>query len=358
MYIPVFKVRVDCITYNHAPFIVDALNGFCMQETDFPFVCTIVDDASTDGAQDIINNYLQKYFAIEDRGEIKETDDFRQVFAQHNTNPNCFFRVLFLKYNHYQVKKRKQRYFDEFGNVKYIAKCEGEDYWTDRLKLQTQVDFLENNPEFTMTCHRTQLYSVRQQRMIGENYCYNKSGQLNPKDVIYRGGLFISTCSIIFRRYVKDNIPAYWEKCKVGDYPLQIACVMRGKAYYFDRPMSVYRVENMNSWMGSQKMRQLDSNRLEVIQSQIDMFRGFSEDYPYYSKYFKNKIAHQINSNIPKNGSSQDVISYRHYFSKEMKAFSIIQKFDSMIMALRIPKLPGLYNKLFNARFKYHQVKY
>ena len=62
-----FKVCVRCMTYNHSAFIEDAMNGFCMQRTNFPFVCIIVDDASTDSEQEVIKNYLQKNFLLEDK---------------------------------------------------------------------------------------------------------------------------------------------------------------------------------------------------------------------------------------------------------------------------------------------------
>ena len=149
-----FKVAVKCFTYNHASFIKDALDGFCIQKTDFPYVCIIVDDASTDGEQDVIRQYLSEHFSLEDDVTRKEeTDDYLLTFARHRTNLNCFFAVLFLKYNHYNKKSKAPYYQQWTDDVPYLAFCEGDDYWTDPSKLQKQVDFLEKHQDYVICSH-------------------------------------------------------------------------------------------------------------------------------------------------------------------------------------------------------------
>ena len=100
---PKFKVCVRCFTFNQADYIEDAMNGFTMQQTDFPFVCCIVDDASTDKEQKVIKNYMDRNFNLSDSSVSykKETDYANIIYAQHNSNKNCFFAVLFLKENLY-----------------------------------------------------------------------------------------------------------------------------------------------------------------------------------------------------------------------------------------------------------------
>ena len=85
-------IRVSCMTFNHASYIEAAMNGFCMQNTKFPFVCTIIDDASIDGDPEVIRRYLADYFAINDEvtARKEETNDYVMQFAQHKTNKNCF----------------------------------------------------------------------------------------------------------------------------------------------------------------------------------------------------------------------------------------------------------------------------
>ena len=165
-----FMVCVKYITFNHANYIEDAMNGFTMQETNFPYVCTILDDASTDGEQEVIKKYLQEHFDLDNRSVVRneETDDYVLTFAQHKTNRNCYFAVLFLKYNHYSIKKPKDQYIKEWLDVKHIALCEGDDYWTHPQKLQMQYESLEAHPEYTMICSRTKRYSLSKQAFISD----------------------------------------------------------------------------------------------------------------------------------------------------------------------------------------------
>ena len=101
-----YLVGVRCFTYNHAPYIEDALNGFTMQQTSFPFITMVVDDASTDGEQDVIRTYLNKHFDTQnsDVAYHKETDYAHISFAQHKSNKNCYIVVLYLKENLYSKK--------------------------------------------------------------------------------------------------------------------------------------------------------------------------------------------------------------------------------------------------------------
>lgn len=344
---PTFLVRVSCMTYNHSAYIIEAMDGFCMQNTDFPYVCIIIDDASTDGEPEIIKKYIEKNFKLEDRTItcFEETDDYKLTFAHHKTNKNCYFAFFSLKYNHYSIKKSKSPYWQRWSDTKYIALCEGDDYWTDPLKLQKQVYFLEKHPDYTMVCNRTQLLSERQKTFIGENYCYIHDRKVKTKDIIYRSGLFISTCSIVFRKDIQENYPYYCIKCAVGDYPLQIMAAMRGNVYYFNDIMSVYRIQNSNSWMASQKWHSADEKNLRRIDSMINMFKGFSFDYPKYKKNFNNKIAQYLISQSPYRftQSDKDLNLYLQYYKKEYKQFPLFWKFVNILRMNNIPILRGFY---------------
>lgn len=341
-------VRVSCMTFNHSAFIENAMNGFCMQQTNFPFVCTIIDDFSTDGEQQVINNYLQTYFDLDNNGITRneETNDYMLIFSRHKSNRNCFFAVLFLKYNHYK-KKSKQSYIEEWNREsKYFAICEGDDYWTDSSKLQKQVYFLESHPDFVMTCNRTLLLSVKKAKIIGERYCYNGDSIVKTKDVIYRTGNYISTCSIVYKKEILDDYPDYCRKCLVGDYPLQIVAAMKGFIYYFNDVMSVYRVDNIKSWIGQQKWLSADPQRLEIIKSRINMFRGFSKDYPQYKVYFNNKIADEIRRNMPYSMWDYEGLNkYISFFQSEIKDFSLFWKIDFYLRKTRLPLLNRYYYK-------------
>src|SRR5690554_3017735 len=119
-------VSICCITYNHEDFIRDAIEGFLMQKTSFPIEIIIHDDASTDNTANIIEEYANKY-------------------------PDLFVTIL---QSENQWSKGGGSIYARFvyprARGKYIALCEGDDYWTDPLKLQKQVDFLEANPEYIL----------------------------------------------------------------------------------------------------------------------------------------------------------------------------------------------------------------
>ena len=139
-----YKVAVWCNTYNQATYITQTMDGFCCQQTDFPFVCLIMDDSSTDGEPEVINQYLHDNFETE---WTKESDDFHLTLARHRENRNCYFAVYLLKYNHYSIKKKRLRYYSAVADaIDYVALCEGDDYWTDEHKLQKQADALDADP--------------------------------------------------------------------------------------------------------------------------------------------------------------------------------------------------------------------
>ena len=123
-------VSICCITYNQEKYIAQCLDGFLMQKTTFPFEIVISNDCSTDNTKKIIDSYLSKYPAI-----------FKDVSPQQNIGMNKNF--------HHVLEK---------ASGKYIAYCEGDDYWIDENKLQMQVDFLENNPEYGMCFTNFNIY--------------------------------------------------------------------------------------------------------------------------------------------------------------------------------------------------------
>ncbi len=235
-----FIVRVSCLTYNHAPYIVDTMNGFTMQQTSFPFVCIIIDDASTDGEQIVITHYLEENFDLSDKSivKIKETDNFRRTFARHKSNLNCFFVVILLKYNHYSIGK-PSGYIKDWVNCQYLATCEGDDYWIDPFKLQKQVDFLENNPSYNMVYTR---YKEDHSGTIKEGSWNLLEGNCIKPYLLRKG--FIPTASVMFRYsfkfdddYKKMNFP-------LGDAPIWIQLMHSGPIKLLPDETTVYRIIN------------------------------------------------------------------------------------------------------------------
>ena len=213
---PNFLVDVRCMTFNQSMYITDTMNGFCMQETSFPFVCIIVDDASTDGAQDVIKQYVSEHFDLSDGSEAyeKETDYAYITYARHKENKNCYFAVLYLKENHFTIKKSKFPYFAEWRDVcKYEALCEGDDYWVDSLKLQKQVDVMDAHPEYTM-CTTDAIVQSESGELNWTRYNENKIVPI--EDIIEKGGLWLQTATFLFRNGINSDMIECGRKCHVG----------------------------------------------------------------------------------------------------------------------------------------------
>lgn len=127
-------VSVCCLVYNHAPFLRECFEGFVMQKTNFSIEILVHDDASTDGSQEIIKEYTAKYPTL--------------------------FKPIYQKENQYSKGGGiMQKYLYPRAKGKYIALCEGDDYWTDPYKLQKQVDFLETHLDYSLCCHRYRIYN-------------------------------------------------------------------------------------------------------------------------------------------------------------------------------------------------------
>ena len=215
-------VSIRCITYNHEPYIRQCLEGFVMQKTNFRFEAIVHDDASTDGTAAIIREYAEKY-----------PDIIKPIFETEN-----------------QYSKRDGslgRIMNEACTGKYIAMCEGDDYWIDPLKLQKQVDFMETHEDYSMCWHDA--YVLHN----GKKYPYNrykKDCDVSIEDLIIKGGDFCPTASLIYR---KEMFCKYTSETKnyifhVGDYPLQIYMGSVGNVRYMFEPMSVYRFCTNGSW--------------------------------------------------------------------------------------------------------------
>lgn len=268
-------VYVDCPTFNQSQYIKETLDGFCMQETSFPFVCGIVDDASTDGEQEVIRQYLEDNFNLEDDSVVKsdETVDYVRVFAQHKINRNCFFVVLFLKYNHYQIKKSRSLYVHEWKDAaRYIAICEGDDYWIRKDKLQIQVDYLEKNSNCGLVYTRAKVFSEKTgtiEGSIGNGHCKFEEMLLhNP----------VPTLTVVYKlegylRYI-DEIAPRERDWKMGDYPCRLFFAANYDVHYIDDETAVYRAKEGSA------SRPMDlDNKLKFLESTKNIRTFFCEKY-------------------------------------------------------------------------------
>ena len=249
-----FKVLVRCFTYNQSQYIEDALNGFAMQQTNFPFVCLVMDDCSTDGEQEVIKAYLDRECDMK-RAEYFEDDTTTMTLVPHRTNVNCTFAVYLLKKNLYRVEEAKMVYVNPWReHCEYEALCEGDDYWTDPYKLQKQMDFLENHEAYAMCVNATKWQYSDGAITRGRGCQYITDSDISTDEIIRNGGLFLNTASYMYRasRIRKDEY-AWWKMADVGDYPLCIAASLIGKVRFLSDEMSVYRFQIPGSWTGNQK---------------------------------------------------------------------------------------------------------
>ena len=344
-----YIVCVRCFTFNHAPYIEDALDGFCMQKTSFPFVCTIVDDASSDGEQDIIKNYVHDHFDLEDKSIVRreETDDYILIFAQHKTNRNCYFAVFYLKYNHYsrpEVKDNKFLYISKwYDNAKYIALCEGDDYWIDPCKLQKQVNTMETHPECSMTVSNNYSYNVELDKFeVANPVPINECRFLTMSELLREEGGLIPTASMCFRGDLLRTKPFEFSTPHVGDRPLRMWCAINGPVFYDANAMTVYRFGSVGSF--SQRTRSNFNYAKDVLVS-------MNEFYDYFDKYtqyaYKDDVAYMK--------SREEYLfyirigSYKRFLTCYYKAFPFVKKVKILIhyvLDILSPKISLRLSKL------------
>ncbi len=208
-------VSIKCITYNHEPYIRQCLEGFVMQKTNFRFEAVVHDDASTDGTADIIREYAEKYPDI--IKPIYETEN------QYSKKDGSLGRIM-----------------DAACTGKYIAMCEGDDYWTDPLKLQKQVDFLETHLECSMCSGG--IRKIYEGKVV-DTVLFKKGNKIGFLYDInnYNNYAYSWTLTICYRR---DILPENWaQKYKYSrDVVLIYELLKAGKGYYISELLADYRI--------------------------------------------------------------------------------------------------------------------
>jgi glycosyltransferase involved in cell wall biosynthesis len=249
-------VSVCTITYNHEDFIEEALDSFLMQETAFPFELVVDDDCSPDGTADIIRKYMEKYPNIMN---VRLRDE------------NVGFMTNFIE--------NIQR-----ANGKYIALCEGDDYWTDPLKLQKQVDFMENNLDVILVFQNAMVHYYNDSGKLVDKYPFNQSlekGYKEPYEILEKW--IAQTATVLFRnntdvdRFMSRNIDF-----PIGDAPTFLYVSQFGKLYYDDIITTVYRATSSG-----------------VVRSSLASIESRKQYIEYYKKignYFKKlNLTHTLN---------------------------------------------------------------
>ena len=233
-------VSVSMITYNHEKYIKKAIEGVLMQKTNFDFEILIHDDASTDGTTDIIKEYEKKYPEI-----------IKPIYQTENQWSKGI-RGMMARYNFPRAQG------------KYIAICEGDDYWTDPYKLQKQVDFMEEHPEVSLCFHDRNILTL--DGKIVEERFGESIKIIQPNKVLKT---FVPTLTVLF---VNKMEPYIKKKCikKIfnGDTAIKMYLSTIGKVAYLPFTGAVYRVHNNGVYSGLNLKKQL----IHGLKSRIRLF--------------------------------------------------------------------------------------
>lgn len=263
-------VSIVCNAYNHEKYIRNALEGFVMQKTNFRFEVLIHDDASTDHTSEIIREYELKYPEI--IKPIYETEN------QYSKKDGSLTRI-------------------QYGRVqgKYIAMCEGDDYWIDPLKLQKQFDALEAHPELDICAHGA--YAERNGEKCGKILPSKKATIFSPSQVIFGGGGFVGTASIMYRASLEKEIPLFRQFIRL-DYTLQIHGSLRGGMLFLPDIMSVYRCFTFGSWTETMKRNpEKYKKHCEKITQMLDMLDQETNE-EFHEAIERRKMMNEVNNLI------------------------------------------------------------
>lgn len=216
------EVSVICNVYNHGPYLKECLESLVNQNTSFKYEILVHDDASTDSSADIIREY-----------QIKYPDLIKPIFQIENKYSKGIDPTL-----NYQEPRVKG---------KYIAICEGDDYWTNENKLQVQYDILESNPIYNMCAHSAIVIDGVSGSEISEISPSNEECILSVEDVIKHGGGYVATNTLFYRASLITNGESIRKICTF-DYTLQILGSLRNGIYYIPMRYSAYRYMSIGSW--------------------------------------------------------------------------------------------------------------
>lgn len=212
-------VSIRCMVYNHEPYLRQCLDGFVMQKTTFPFEAIVHDDASTDGSAAIIHEYAEKYPDI-----IKPIYETENQYSQGHSVARIMNDAM-------------------HPNSKYVALCEGDDYWTDPYKLQIQVDIMEADESIGLVHTLARVYD--QQSGTFKDQSWGWPIYMFEDELIANRLVTLTVCHrkdfiFKFRKFYSEHPPKVnW---KMGDYPRWLYISFFSKTHFIEKPTGVYRM--------------------------------------------------------------------------------------------------------------------
>lgn len=260
------KVIIICPTYNQEQYIEQALQGLVMQKTDFPFVVHVHDDCSTDNTTNIILKYQELY---------------PEIIIPKFHEYNCFSKggeVL-----------QEQLHSDLTSE--YFGVCDGDDYWTDEYKLQKQVDFLDNNPDFSICCNPVELKwedNESKNSFFPEPEVYESKTEFTLEDLLERN--FIPTSSVLYRLR-KDFSEVFIKGISPGDWFKNLLHAEKGKIKIIPEVMGVYRKHVGSVWSGAGENDSFYlKNGIKFINFYQTVAKRYDYDYSLQIKWEMKKI--------------------------------------------------------------------
>ena len=286
MYGEEVMVSICCLAYNHELYIRQCLDGFLMQKTTFRFEVLIHDDASTDRTAEIIREYEKKY-----------PDIIKPIYQEENQYSKG------IRISHvFQYPRAKG---------KYIALCEGDDYWIDDQKLQKQFDALEENPNCFFCAHRVYVECFDDEK---NNYYLPKGDECKgiiSSDVFFdlASNYQIQTSSYFFLNLPEmknGDYPEFFSVIDVGDTPLMLLFASKSNLYYYDDIMSCYRSGTPNGWTSS-------FSRSDHYLMRIEMFKEFNKYSEFrFSQKCEKKIQEMEFAMLSSNGDYKSMLSKKY----------------------------------------------
>jgi len=234
-------VSIICTTYNQAQYIRQALEGFVTQKTDFYYEAIVADDSSKDETRQIIQEFTDEY-----------PDIIKPIFRPKNIGSMPNF-----------IDALKQ------ARGKYIAICEGDDFWTDRLKLQRQVDFLDENKDHALVFHSVRVFFENNESSV--SIFPNRRSRFTIDELIKEN--FIQTNSVMYR---KQDYSKMREDIMPGDWYLHLYHAQFGKIGFIDKTMSAYRRHAGGVWWDTASIwRKYGESHLALYEEVLRMYPNY-----------------------------------------------------------------------------------
>jgi glycosyltransferase involved in cell wall biosynthesis len=253
-------VSICCTTYNQESTIGQAIASFLAQQTAFRVEILIGEDASSDNTQAIVARYAAAW------------PDRVKLIAQPVNQG---------------ARKNLASLISRAGG-RYIALCEGDDYWLDPTKLQRQVDFLEHHPDHVLCFHAVRMVNARGRSLGLGIRPFRGDRSCDATEIVRLAGIGIPTPAKVFRREAADPLPDWYHAAHVGDMARDLHLVTRGRFRYIDRPMAAYRTGLSGSWT-----RRLYSGP-DILAKKQAMLRGDLALFAAYDSYTKQRYHEPI----------------------------------------------------------------